>query len=249
LTGDVTAAQDELNMRLGDMGEAINYNAHPIRWGLNLPAGFDAEHFPLGPNAMWDLGRALGNSPVPEVGMLEIENPIPRGSFEYLEFLYDWTRSSTFAPPIAFGEDNGGGQRSGATLEIRLWPLIKSIRRGRSYLNTGLRKALYISGRILQQKGFDGVPARAVQSILQGHLTPHFHSILPRDQSAAVDEVVKLLSTDPPSISLESAQSVLGRGIGEVDRIIAMLADEALWKRLKQAVDDQGTEEPNPDDS
>jgi hypothetical protein len=49
-----------------------------------------------------------------------------------------------------------------------------------------------------------------------------------------VDEVVKLLSTTPPAISLETSQKILGRGPGEVERIKAMLQDEELMKALKE---------------
>ena len=120
-------------MRLGDISEAINYNAHPVRYGYNLPRAFNTANFPLSPDSLWDLGRVIGNSPEPTVGMLEAKEAVHDSSFTYLNFLYDWTRTSTFAPPIAFGEDNGGGQRSGATLEIRMLPLIKATRRSRAY--------------------------------------------------------------------------------------------------------------------
>jgi hypothetical protein len=222
---DIYAPQDELNMRVADVGEALNYNMHPIRWGVNLPANFDEKNFPLGPNAMWNLGREFGNSGTkPEVGLLQADNPVPEAAFSYINFIYDWSRTSVNAPPIAFGEDNGGGQRSGVTLEIRLWPLLKAVRRSRSYLATGFRRALFITGKILEQKRFADVDASIPKALLAGEIVPAFHAILPRDQAGAVDEVVKLLSTDPPSISLETAQTVLGRGLGEIDRILETVA-------------------------
>ena len=113
LTPDLIAPQNELNARIADMGEAINYNSHPTRWGINLPRSFKADNFPLGPNAFWDLGRSIGSMPEPQVGVLEIKNPVPAEVFTFVNFLYDWTRTSSFLPPIAFGQDNGGGQRSG----------------------------------------------------------------------------------------------------------------------------------------
>jgi len=232
LTEDLMDVQNELNMRLGDIGEAINYNAHPIKYGINLPRDFTADNYPLGPNAMWDIGRALGNSPEPQVGVLEPKNPIPSGSFEYVQFLYDWSRTSTFAPPIAFGEDNGGGQRSGATLEIRLWPMLKAIARSRSYHAAGMRQAAQITGKIYAQKQYSGVPSNAIDCLLEGSISPRYSRVLPRDQAALVDEVVKLLSTTPPSISLETAQVMLGRGSSEVSRIVEMIHDPDLQQVL-----------------
>ena len=51
-----------------------------------------------------------------------------------------------------------------------------------------------------------------------------------RHHQQVVDEIVKLLSTDPPAISLDTAQKELSRGVGEVDRIRTMLDDKELWK-------------------
>ena len=231
LTEDIIPSQDELNMRVADIGEAINYNSHPVRWGVNLPRGFNSDNFPLDANAMWDLGRTIGSNPPPEVGILEATAAVQSGTSDYIKFVYDWSRTSVMAPPIAFGEDNGGGQRSGSTLEIRMWPLIKSIRRSRTYLQTAFRKALYISGIILRQKAYSDVEVRAINSILNADIIPNFQEIMPRDQQAIVDEVVKLLSLTPPGISLETSQTILGRGPSEVSRIEAMLKDTVLWNK------------------
>jgi hypothetical protein len=234
-------SQDELNMRVADIGEAINYNAHPTRWGINLPRDFTKENFPLGSNAMWNLGRSIGGFK-PEVGMLEAKTAVSPSAFEYVKFLYDWSRTSVFAPPIAFGEDNGGGQRSGATLEIRMWPLIKAVRRSRTYLSKSISRALKISAAILDAKSFPDVPKRAVASLKSGNIVPSFHDVLPRDHAAVVDEVVKLLATDPPAISIETAQTILGRGNGEVTRIEEMLKKVELWKRKNE----QGSKPQDP---
>jgi hypothetical protein len=233
LSKEIIPVQDELNMRIADVGDAINYNAHPTRYGFNLPRDFNAKNYPLGPNSMWNLGRQIGSSPPPEVGILEAKSAVANGVFDHIQFLYDWARTSSSAPPIAFGEDNGGGQRSGVTLEIRMWPLVKAIRRSRAYLRASLKRALYISGAILKQKDFDGIPKRAIDRFLDGTIVPRFYEVLPRDHSAIVDEVVKLLATDPPAISLETALVILGRGANEQKRIVDMLQNSALWDNAR----------------
>lgn len=228
LTQDLIRVQDELNLRIADLGDAINYNSHPIRWGLNMPRGFNSDNYPVGPNILWDLGRQSGDQE-PKVGILEAEKAIPEGAFEYIKFLYDWARTSVFAPPIAFGEDSGGGQRSGVTLEIRMWPLIKATRRSRAYYRTGLKRLLKKSGLILRQKGLG--PTRAVDAMINAEVLPRFHPIMPRDQAKIVDEVTKRFSTTPPSISLETAVKKLGDGTAEVERIKEMLEDDDLYQR------------------
>jgi hypothetical protein len=49
--------------------------------------------------------------------------------------------------------------------------------------------------------------------------------------SARADD---LLSTTPPSISLETAQTILGRGPAEVSRITKMLENTKLWMKPQQ---------------
>jgi hypothetical protein len=227
IADDIIPVQDELNMRVADIGEAVNINAHPTRWGINLPKGFNTENYPIGSDVLWDLGRSFGEH-VPEVGVLEIQNPVPDGALENIDWLYDWVRTSTFAPPIAFGEDTGGGQRSGITLEIRMWPLIKAVRKHRAYLRTALRQATFITGRILAQKDWER--AKVIEAMVNGDVEASFSDIMPRDRAAMVDEVVKRLSTEPQTISLETALKVLGSDSIEEDRIKKMIEEYELDK-------------------
>lgn len=245
LTPDLIPIQDELNMRVADLGEAINYNSHPIRWGLNMPLAFRAQNFPVGPHAFWDLGRVLGNSPRPEVGLLEAKSPVPERAIEFVKFIYDWGRTAANAPPIAFGEDNGGGQRSGRTLEIRMWPLIKATMRSRAYMGQGIQRAMKIAALILKQKGISDISVRGVNTLLDGSVVAEFAPMLPRDRAALVDEVVKLWTTPVPQISMETAQKLLGRGQAEVKRIRTMLSDKELAEFIVKTASDTGKSKPS----
>jgi hypothetical protein len=240
ITPEIIPVQDELNMRLADLGDAINYNAHPIRWGFNMPRTFDAANFPIGPESFWDLGRVLGNNPPPTVGLLEANNPVPEPAFKFVEFIYDWSRTSAFAPPIAFGEDTGGGQRSGRTLEIRMWPLLRATRRSRGYMANGLKRIMRIAARIFEQKKFPGISEWDIRRSVDGTIVPDFWPLMPKDQQALVDEVVKLLNCRPPAISLDTAQVLLGRGPAEVERIMAMIQDPDMKEFLIETTQ-QGT--------
>ena len=241
ITPDIMPIQDELNMRLADLGDAINYNSHPIRWGFNLPLSFNSSNFPIGPEAFWDLGRVLGNNPEPTVGLLEAANPVPEPAFKFIEFIYDWSRTSAFAPPIAFGEDSGGGQRSGRTLEIRMWPLLRATRRSRGYMANGLKRIMKISARILEQKNFPNISQHELARSVDGSVVPDFWPLMPKDQAALVDEVVKLLALRPPAISLDTAQVLLGRGPAEVERIQKMMEDPDMREFLIATTQQQGT--------
>ncbi len=80
-----------------------------------------------------------------------------------------------------------------------------------------------MTSQMLKQKRLSDVPARALTRLEDGLIIPRYGSVLPRDHQATVDEVVKLASMTPPGISLETAQKILGRGPGEVEKIKAML--------------------------
>lgn len=235
LTADLMDAQDELNIRMADLGDAITYNSHPTRWGRDMSKGFTGKNFEVGVNTLWDLGRSMGERK-PEVGMLEAKNPLPAGVFEYLKFVYDWARTSVSSPPIAFGEDNGGGQRSGATLEIRMWPLLKAVRRSRSYMLEGINRAIRMTALMYKQKAFNDILPTPVKAMLDGKVVPHMASIMPKDHAAVVDEVTKLMSTTPRTISLPMAIKQLGRGAGEVQRIREMIEDEILCPKAPEPV-------------
>jgi len=51
-----------------------------------------------------------------------------------------------------------------------------------------------------------------------------------------VDEVVKLLSTNPPAISLETAEAKLGHGIAEVEKIVKMMSMIEDWAPIEKAM-------------
>lgn len=234
LTEEVMRVQDELNMRVADLGEAINFNTHPIKYGYNLPKKFNVKNYPIDPGIFWDLGRVIGQSPEPQVGVLESKNPIPNGTFEYIQFIYDYGRIAASSPPVVFGEDSSGSQRSGATLEIRMLSLIRAVRRQRAYTTSFLIRAARKSALILQQKDYADIPKRALAALIAGEMKPKYAPILPRDQAKLVDETIKRLTSMPPTLSLESAVKKLGEGTSEVERIKEMLADDSLYERQVQ---------------
>lgn len=245
LTEDIMRVQDELNGVLADLSEAANFNAHPIVWAINLPRKFNSKNYPVGPGLFWDFGRVIGQSPKPEVNLLEMKNPIPQGVFDYINFIYNYAQTSTFTPPVALGGDSGGSQRSGVTVEFRMSSLVHAIMRGRSYLGVGLNRSVTYSARILSQKELSSVSGHALRRIIEGQLGPVFAPIVPRDQPATVDEVQKGMSTPVPTISLETAVKNLGYGSSEVTRIKQMLADPALkelWnpKSMEQQKEPKG---------
>lgn len=237
LIEDVIPLQDELNMRIADIGDVSAANAHPTLWGVNLPRGFDRSNFPRGSNQMWDLGRTVGEYK-PEVGVLEPKNTVMPAVFEQVKLLLKFAREAAQTPAIAYGDDDGGGQRSGDTLEIRMRSLLSAVMRSRMYMTAGMRRMLRITAAILKQKAYTtgayaDIGMRTYDRLER--LVPSYAEVLPRRQPELVDEVVKLLSTDPPAISLETAVKLLGHNVREVQRIKDMIGDEDLRRQSPAA--------------
>ena len=201
LTEEIIRVQDELNARIADIGEDINYITHRIIWGRNIKDFSDRNKFAIGPDLRWDLGKTIGGFE-PEVGMLS-PGDIPKGAYTYIDWVYDYARTAADSPPIVFGEDEGS-QRSGTTLVIRMWPLTRALKVQRSYWSVGLTQMARMILDILYHK-------RRIGEELSRHIIyPNFAAILPKDRAELVDEIVKRLSTKPPTISLETALEKLG---------------------------------------
>lgn len=234
LTEEIMGAQDELNMRVADNGDSLSYNAHPIRYGYNLPADIDdPEKYPNEPEALWNLGRARPGMDPPFLGILQANTPVPQGTQDHVSFVYDWARTAANAPPIAFGEDNGGGQRSGTTLLIRLWPLVRAVKRDRMYMQSGYRRITNISMAILRNNFPTFLPRQVHTAHQESVLNLRFAPILPRDRTEIVNEIVQRISTNPPTVSLSKSLEMLGEN--DIEAEMAAIAEQ-VEKRRQQDI-------------
>lgn len=248
---DIWRISDEINMRVADIGESLNYNTHPIKYGYNLPADFSPLKYPLSPSMVWNLGRVIGSQEVPELKLLESKHPVPVEAFRHVSFLYDWARNASSAPPITFGEDDGG-QRSGSTLVIRMWPLIRSTMRSRAYNATGINRMLQIAMKILEFHKPTGFNLKNLETFKKCQTAVLWSEILPRARVELIDEMVKRMSTPMPLVSLQTALSEMGdiRDIApEVERIrddmeevsALMIKQDGQMKANKEAVVKSGS--------
>ena len=175
--------QDEINKRLADVGDYLNYSAHPIRWIRDYRGDPDKD-LPVGPDVLWNLGKTVNPQSPPTVGTLEAQ-PVPPGTFEYMSNLLGLAQDVAHTPPVAYGRDEGS-QRSALTLTVRMWPLLQTIKAGRLYWTDGFQrvndKVVWIASHI-----GDASPD------VDGHkVAPVWASILPRDRMALVEEVIRL---------------------------------------------------------
>jgi hypothetical protein len=250
LTQDIMSVQDELNMRVADVGEAITYNAHPIKYGHNLPKDInDRTKFPYAPDHLWNLGNTLPGADPPTLNTLESKNPVPEAAFQHINFVYDWARNAGYSPPVAFGEDEGS-QRSGATLELRMWPLTRSIRRTRLYWRPAFLQTIRLIMSINEANGSKTVPREILETYRQVMMDVDLAPILPRERAELVNEAVLRAQTDPASISQEGAMELLGvrDPALEIERIKEQEEEKAeRAMEIAQATQDEDSEDKSRD--
>lgn len=205
---DIMGIQDEVNMRLADVGDRINYSAHPV-WIIKNYYG-DDEKFVIAPDEVINLGAALGGLEP----NLEVVPPPgePQSTFSYLEMCLDLAKRGAMSPPIAFGEDQGS-QRSALTLEFRMWPLIQQAKWARSNWTTAMEQ---MNDKIMRirviKDDMEKRPEsdRIKPSLLSCRVLPEWQPMMPRDRLDTVTEVMEAWSRgDEPLISAEAAIEIL----------------------------------------
>lgn len=179
--------QNQINERMADLGDGINYNSHPIRWVKNYPGNVD--EMPLGADALWDLGTETQTMGDPEVGVLESRSDY-QGATRYIQTLVETAQDLAHVPPIARGRDEGS-QRSGVTLIVRMLPLVKMINRVRIWWNDGLTE---ISRQALVIDATWNKRSYTLAEVYEHLIRPKFWPILPKDEQVLVDQNIALVN-------------------------------------------------------
>ncbi|MEM4217470.1 MAG: phage portal protein [Candidatus Methanomethylicaceae archaeon] len=226
---DIMGLQDELNLRLADVGDRINYTAHPVRWVRNYRGKKDVLY--IAPDHFIDLGTSIGDQHDPEIGSLDAQ-PEPASTLNYIRFIWDLSRHSVMIPAVALGEDEGS-QRSGLTLVLRMWPLVQSAKWTRVFLLSGLKQVNWMILGVRRVR--DPIDGRfpSVQDVhlrvrdIIGRMAP----ILPRDRIDLINELNLMWGSDHPAISVEEIVRQLGYADDldmEVERILR------TWQLIKE---------------
>lgn len=187
ITEGLMGLQDEVNARLADTGEGINYSSHPIRWVRDYHGDMDV--LEVGPDALWDLGSSqLGQKTGPEAGVLEAGGEYT-SAIEFVNVLLQLGQDAAHVPPVALGRDEGS-QRSGLTLLLRMLPLTQSVKRQRINWNSGLKR---INQKILTLMARFGERAFTERDVIQHEITTLFGPILPKDRAELINENLSLV--------------------------------------------------------
>lgn len=180
----IRGLQDEVNGRLADVGEGINYYAHPIRWVRDYRGNVDL--LPVGPDVVWDLGQTLGTES-PMAGVLDATGNYTSVQ-QFANLLLSLSQDASHTPPVALGRDEGS-QRSAMTLALRMLPLTQQTVRSRMHWDSAFRR---MGWKMLQMESLMGTLAFDAETIRKHYIKTLFAPILPKDRMQLVEENIRL---------------------------------------------------------
>jgi len=235
LAEDIEGIQDEFNLRLADIGDAVSAATHSQAWVRNLVRS--QKDMAFSPDIIMNLGMEVPGHNPPEMGRLPAPE-VPQSTEHFLNFMLDMSRTATFIPPVAFGEDEGS-QRSGLTLVIRMWPLVQQIKMARAELMDGLESLARKILKVARVKG--------IYSGKDVDVKVKLHPIMPRDRQDLVTEVVTLFGSS--LISPESALEKLGVSESDVPEELGRIKQYQKWiAELENGKTDNETEKENSEE-
>lgn len=197
--------QDELNRRMADMGDVVNVHAHPIVT-LQKFTG-DTNDLPVGPDAIWDLGREG------EASRLEGTGPGPE-VMNYVDAVKKAMHETSGMPETAYGSHSGGtSHNSGIALAMAMMPVVERAKWKRLRWKQAMKELVKMSFYILQNRDPQLLEALGLdyQKMLMYNIEPLFADVLPKEQLQVVNEAVATYSN-----AVRSLERTL-EGLGEED--------------------------------
>jgi hypothetical protein len=134
----LTGYVKEMNRVIGDYGDAVNDDSHPIIAARNVQGGIQTTRVNEYLTVV-DLGVAsniTGDEAQPD--LFEVRTPRASIAMQNLfDEVYQQYRRDAFVPAVADGEDEGS-QRSALTLNTRFWPLTSHAKMERFNWSSGM---------------------------------------------------------------------------------------------------------------
>ena len=211
----IIALQDEFNRRMADFGDIVNTHAHPITTLKNFSG--EAEDLPVGPDAIWDLGREG------EANRLEGTGPGPE-VMGYVDKVKEAMQETSSMPAIAYGSHQGSmSHTAGAALAMAMMPVTERARKKRLRWKEALIRLCKMIFLILSVRdpGLLEAYQLTFEQMQLFKIEPIFSDILPKDELQVVNEQVATVANGIRSI--ERALEGLGEDdiAAEMERIKA----------------------------
>ena len=216
--------QDEINLRLADVGDATSDATHQQTWVKNRQRGNKGLRF--NPHDIWNLGLNP-SGPEPEVGVLPAPE-VPPAVMTFTEALFDVLRQIGHTPPVVFGIDEGS-QRSALTLAFRMFPYTQMIYRYRRNWAYPLKLMAKQAMAIMASRNLNGIQDVHKNQVWSIGWAP----VIPRDREQLINETILLVQTmlRSPEKALEILGDIPKEEIsGELQRI----KDYQEWRSMMQ---------------
>lgn len=228
---------DEINLRFGDFGDAVNDDAHKTRAMRNVTGSVTTKDLGNGVKVI-DLGsRAAISGNEGEPDLFEVgKNKASTSMRELLGEIYAQYRRDAYVPAVADGEDEGS-QRSGLTLAIRFWPLTSHVGIERLFWTSGLDVFTNILLRIMADKGMGKITEKHIFLRSSQKWSP----MLPRDREIEIQELVHRSNEEMASIETLIAKS------GDIEDVDEERARILEWIKDKKTVEAKIEKEFAPD--
>jgi hypothetical protein len=177
----VKELQDELNRKMADLGDIISYSAHPI---VLIKKYFGkVAQLPVGPDAMWDMGRDG------EAEYLGGGTP-PVDINKYIATLLETFQDLSYMPAAAFGRSENT-QSTALAMAMEMMPVTQRVNIKRLHWKTGLTRYAHMAAIMAERKG---VLPFSRKEFLRYYVDPNFASVLPKDRATSVNENVALVT-------------------------------------------------------
>ncbi len=186
---NILSLQDELNRRMADMGDTVNNHAHPIVALKNFSG--KSNDLPVGPDAVWDLGRDGA------VQVVQWEGT-PPAVMEYIRECKQVMLDTCNMPELAFGrggrasgKQGTGSSSSGLAMQLAMFPVVERSNQKRIFWSMGLKQIADLAIFIHAVMDPATLPF-TYEQFREQEIIPEFSSVLPRDRMQIVNEVVAL---------------------------------------------------------
>lgn len=185
----------EINLRVGDYGDAVNDDAHTdiaIKNVQGIPKIVTLDN---GKKVIHLVGTPNISGKEAEPDMIAVgQSKASSAMSDLVSVLWEQFQRDSFVPAVAYGEDEGS-QRSAQTLIARMWPLVSHVRQERVHWSTGLDVFNTNLLKLMASKSL-GRMKDVTEDHTKFRMRQDWYPILPRDRAELVNEVVQRASVN-----------------------------------------------------
>jgi hypothetical protein len=235
ITPEIVGLLAEYNARYGDVGDIVDQTAQ-VMWQLsNSTTGPEIKHM-SDDTPYVDLGSRQPG-PYSESPTMEPKRPeqANEATLKYPQQLRTDIMRESMTSPVTLGDDPGGGQRSGETLLIRMFPTLAMADASRAFADPALRLIEMYMLLAISRLGLriDGVGQMKEDDVYSLDITHSWNPSIPRDDEKDTNRRVTEYGAGTMSLQRAVEQQP---DVDDVEEEIALIRADAA-ERQKMAME------------